>query len=153
MTEKSEAVATPQPAFAPGKPRSEDVPLEWPIDYQGKHYAKLTVRRVSTAQIADYAAQLIAKDPEAILGNVIDEDGEVVPLAVMQFLDDDDDKVVGEVISRFLPRVMRETDESTSDTSTTSSPSQHPNSAPPSPGSSPSNGDASATSPTEPVKS
>jgi hypothetical protein len=43
-------------------------------------------------------------DPDANLGNVVDDDGEVVPREVLEFIDDDDDAKVSEVIASFLPR-------------------------------------------------
>ena len=136
----------PVPTFAGNKPRSETVPLEWPIAFGGKTYSSLTVRRVSTEEIAAWVDAVRQKVPDARLNNVVDEDGEPIPAEVLDYLDPDDDEAVGAAITDFLPRRLREAFDSTPDMSTNYSPSQASTSAPQSLGSLASNGPASAPS-------
>lgn len=107
MTENSEA---PQeaaktiepPRFVGGKSRSEVVPLEWPLEYDGKIWSEITVSRMNTAQIAEFIASLDGDNSEKLRFPMFD-----VPNEILDALDDDDATRVNEVVERFLPRRFR----------------------------------------------
>ncbi|MGU3541038.1 hypothetical protein [Methylobacterium sp. A54F] len=108
------------PAFSSDKPRSRRIELEWPVEYGGRTYQALVIQRVTTDQIAAWTNAVRKKDPNANLGNVVDDDGAPVPTAVLEFLDPDDNEEVGEAIESFLPRRLREAFTSDQETSTSS---------------------------------
>lgn len=101
--EKTEEVVE-KPEFVGKRERSRRVELDDPVKFRGKVYEAFVVRRLSTSEVAAWADAVRAGDEDANLGNVVDDDGEVVPREVLEFIDDDDDAKVSEAISDFLPR-------------------------------------------------
>jgi hypothetical protein len=110
-----------KPKFVGNRPRSERVELLDHVEFRGKVYTALIVRRLSTSQVAKWLEDVEAQVPDANLGNVVDDDGEVVPQQVLDAIDDDDDFRVSEVLNRFLPERLSEMLGSGSKTPTTSS--------------------------------
>lgn len=97
----------PAPRFVNTAGRSETVPLEWPIEFDGLLYDSVTVRRMTVADIAAFEqrineARRTGGDLDKIRFPMFD-----VPEAVMDALDSDDADRVGEVTLRFLPRRFR----------------------------------------------
>lgn len=97
---------TTPPAAAPAeKPvakvlgdRTRRVPLEWPVEYDGKVYDAVTVSRMSGEQIsAFYADEVSGRLP------MFD-----CPFEVIDALDADDAMTVQKAVLDFLPRSMRE---------------------------------------------
>ena len=112
-----EQTAPAAPKFAAGKLRSETVPLEWPIEYDGKTYATVTVSRPTIAELDEWrdriagmkdAGQDVSKERLPMFD---------APTPVLEALDPDDEDRVSEVAGRFLPRRFRD------DTSTEPAPS------------------------------
>lgn len=109
MTEQTETTAaTPEvakpspPKFADnGRPRFRTVPLEWPIEYDGKTYSEITVRRMTTAEVVAFLEQSEVEDGKPIFP-MFD-----VPSEVINALDPDDDVTLGKAVNDFLPRALR----------------------------------------------
>jgi len=111
-------VSDDKPEFVGNRPRTKRVELEDHVKYKGKVYTALTVRRLSTSEVAAWSDAVSSGDPDANLGNVVDDDGEVVPREVLEFMDDDDDEKVSEAIASFLPRRLSTALASDSETQT-----------------------------------
>jgi hypothetical protein len=99
----SDQVNDDKPQFVGKRERSRVITLDDPIRFKGKVYEKITVRRLTGAQVADWS-EAVRDKKDADLGNVVDEEGNPVPKEVLDSLDADDDQAVGEAISDFLPR-------------------------------------------------
>jgi hypothetical protein len=114
--------ANPAPLFLGDRPRSHSVRLEWPVEYMGTRYEAITVRRLTTAEVAAFmqkVAEHHEANPEAAdevmrFPIFFDERGEPVPDEVMDGLDDDDAVPLNEAAVRFLPRRFRAATEPTS---------------------------------------
>ncbi len=107
MSDDSIQAAGTVPKFVAGKARTETVPLEWPIEYDGKVYAKITVTRPTNAALEEWRNHLAEKRSAG--GDI---KGERLPMfdapkAVLDALDPDDDDMVSEIAERFLPRRFR----------------------------------------------
>ena len=81
--------------------RFEVVMLEWPVEYDGKLYDRVTVRRMSTSEVAAFVEAAIA-DKKAPLP-MLD-----APQAVLDELDEDDAVALNKVVEDFLPRSWRD---------------------------------------------
>lgn len=103
------AVAAP-PRIISSKPRNRTVDLEWPIEYEGRMYDRIVVRRMSTAEVVtfvDAARQARVGDGDVRLPMFDTVDGTPVPLEVIDALDPDDAAAVNEAVADFLPRSLR----------------------------------------------
>jgi len=101
------------------KERSADISLEWPVEFDGKLYESVTVRRVSGKDVDDFirasaALQEGERQPQL---PVLD-----FPREVYDEMDDDDRLRVEEALLPFLPRrlmlgaaLARETSEAMSE--------------------------------------
>jgi hypothetical protein len=85
------------PRFVGGKVRSETVELDYPVEYDGKTWTHITVRRMTTQEVSEVMQN-------AGTDKVSDFPMFDAPTAVMNALDADDDERVQEVAMRFLPR-------------------------------------------------
>lgn len=113
---------TEAPAGKPAAPRllgnrSEVVPLQYPVEYDGRVWTAITVSRMTLAQIRDFIAD-IARDADKARLPMFD-----APPEVMDSLDPDDDDLIGEVVERFMPRRLRPADGLTPDSGASTSPS------------------------------
>ena len=93
--------------FVGGKPRSKVVQLEFPVEHAGTTYTSIEVRRMTAGQVADFVDQAREAGREARLPMFYREDGEPVPVEVVDGLDADDAETLNEVIRDFLPRSLR----------------------------------------------
>lgn len=91
----AEAIAPPR--FVNQQKRFRTIPLEWPLEYDGKIYDAITVRRMTAQEVADWQGS-----DERTLPMV------EAPLAVIDALDADDALKVNEAIHDFLPHALRE---------------------------------------------
>lgn len=103
----TDIVSTPAPTvqFVAAARRAKTIPLQWPIEYDGKRYDKIVIRRLSAKQVADLIES--AKDTpegEIRLPLFSDTDGNVLPSALLDELDDDDSATLNEVALDFFPR-------------------------------------------------
>lgn len=95
------------PRFVAAADRSETVPLLWAIEFDGRVYTEITVRRPDTAAVDAWSARVremkeAGGDPMTIPLPLYDAPDEVI-LA----LDPDDDDRISEVAGRFLPARFR----------------------------------------------
>lgn len=92
--------------------RFRTVKLEWPIEYDGKTYTEVTVRRMTSAEVADFLTDAADGKAPALFD---------CPLEVLDALDDDDAAEVNKAVADFLPRRWR-ADEPSQTQSTTTQP-------------------------------
>lgn len=83
--------------------RSTVVPLDFPVDYDGKVYSEITVTRMTGAQVIEFVNMLKESGSRANLP-MFD-----VPREVIDALDADDAEALDEAVFNFLPhRLMGE---------------------------------------------
>jgi len=92
-------------SFVDAARRLETVILDWPVEYNGTIYDRLTVRRLTAGEVARFveAIRALPEDKRASARLPMVD----APDAVLDSLDPDDDDKIDEVISRFLPRRFR----------------------------------------------
>jgi hypothetical protein len=106
MSEAKESNAE-QPAEIPTarivspKEREKMVPLEYPVEFDGKIWTEIKVRRVSAQEVADYL-ELLKSDQAFDIPPMVE-----CPLAVWNALDDDDQLAVDEAARPFTPRRLK----------------------------------------------
>lgn len=101
IREEATPAETPSARIFSGPDRSKPVPLTWPIEYDGKVYDTVTVRRITGAEVRSLLAQ--AADGSLDFLPMLD-----CPQPVYEALDDDDLYEIDKVIADFLPRRLRE---------------------------------------------
>lgn len=84
--------------------RSEIVPLEWPIEFEGKTWTAIEVRRMTVGEISAYLSKF--KDGELVRRFPMFD----APEPVLDALDGDDEDKLTEVAGRFLPQRFRATE-------------------------------------------
>lgn len=88
------------PRFTAVRARNRVVLLDWPIEYDGRTYDRVTVRRPTAQDVADFAARVnAAPEGESVHFPMYD-----VPFAVPDALDPDDTDAVNVAVADFLPR-------------------------------------------------
>jgi len=108
------ATETAAPKFVDAGKRMGMVPLEHPIEFGGKVYDKIALRRMTAQDVADYIERVSveAKEtPDKFIRFPIyfHTDGAAVPSEVFTALDADDSEKVQEAALNFLPRSFRVT--------------------------------------------
>lgn len=98
MADQEKEVVAPK--FVGDRAREKVIPLEWPLEYDGKLYEAVTVRRCTGTEIAEYVVALAGGQSPLFPG--LD-----CPLEVYEALDADDLESVDEVVRDFLPRRFR----------------------------------------------
>lgn len=83
------------------KDRSKVVMLDFPFEYDGKLIDRVTIRRLSTAEVSQYYREL------AEGGAVPDLPLFDVPQAIIEVMDDDDSYALQEELRAFLPRRLQ----------------------------------------------
>lgn len=95
-----EPVAAHIPTIVYDKPRSKDIPLEYPFTFDGEEIKSITIRRATGVEVAEYAGLLASG--ENVLPPVIK-----CSIGVYEALDDVDLTKVDEVVLNFLsPRLQ-----------------------------------------------
>lgn len=87
------------------KERHLDVPLDWPIEFDGKIYGTIRVRRVTGLEVETFLKEIgaLKGDAPMLKPPMID-----CPIEVYEALDDDDRLRVEEAMVAFLPRRLTE---------------------------------------------
>ncbi len=99
------------------KERSTTVALEWPVEFDGKVYDTITVRRCSGREVDLFvAAVAAAADGVSVKTPMID-----CPTEVYDAMDDDDRLRLEEAVLPFLPRRLARAAELAQGTSATTS--------------------------------
>ncbi|CCF19175.1 conserved protein of unknown function [Pseudorhizobium banfieldiae] len=111
---EAEASAPAAPKFASKQERTREVPLEWPLEYDGKTWDKITVRRAVGPDFKAIAQLGGTKDEDVGLARILSD----APEAIIRALDGDDYATLMEAIRDFLPRKLRAGDEPTSENGT-----------------------------------
>ena len=103
VKETVETVATPAPPkIVGGPPRSEIVPLTYPVEYDGKLWDSIEVRRISSAELAAFSESPEGTPPPNVCA----------PKEILDALDAEDGFKVEEAAGRFFPRrSLAKTDE------------------------------------------
>ena len=112
MTDKTEAAASDDqavaapapPKFVGDRPRFRTVPLEWPVEYDGKTYSEVSVRRMTAGEVMNFIEQATNGGSPRL--PIFD-----VPPEVIDALDADDADNVNKAVNDFLPRALRQADE------------------------------------------
>jgi hypothetical protein len=89
------------PRHVSERPRFRTVPLEWPVEFEGKVWNEIQVRRMTTAEVGTFIEAIKTDGAKAYLP-MFD-----APQAVMDALDDDDGVAVNEAVNDFLPRRLQ----------------------------------------------
>lgn len=97
---------TPPPAAATfvlegDRRRSEIVQLEWPVEFDGRVYRAIQIRRMSAAEVDAFVEEARVNAGAARLPMFS------CPHEVIDGLDPDDAARVNETVLRFLPRALR----------------------------------------------
>ena len=100
------------PRFVGGRLREMTHRLDFPVEFRGKLYETITLRRPNAAEVGlwfERLAAVTAIDPNASLHFPIflDETGQPVPVEVLDFLDGEDDERIMEASADFLPPRLR----------------------------------------------
>ncbi len=104
---KDNAAAIPPARFIGGKPREVTVPLDYHIEYDGKVYTAITVKRLTVAAVEAFIEEIKAAgkgNEEKVMPRLPMFDA---PFAVLDALDCDDDDRLQKVVTDFLPRRLR----------------------------------------------
>ncbi len=106
MSDPTEAAPSPAPSprFVAAAARSEAVPLEWPVEYDGRIWAEVTVRRPTTAEVAAWSRRVLAAREKGEPTDDIPAPVFDAPEVLLAVLDPDDTDRLEEVARRFLPR-------------------------------------------------
>lgn len=110
---ESNADTMPVARIVSTKKRTIEVPLEWPVEFDGTLYESVTIRRITAKEVSDYLDALSSIDDVDVapLPPFIG-----VPKEVWDGMDDDDRYEVDQKAMDFMPRRLREVAESTPDT-------------------------------------
>lgn len=87
----------PKATIVSATPRSIQVPLKYPVEFDGKVWDEVMVRRVSGKEVETFVAATI--NGEAVVPPMIE-----CPLEVFEAMDDDDRLVLEEAAVPFSPR-------------------------------------------------
>ncbi|TVR06621.1 MAG: phage tail assembly protein [Salinarimonadaceae bacterium] len=83
-------------------PREKVIDLQWPVEYDGVVYDKVTIRRLTGKETRDFM-DLLSSGGKTDMPPMID-----VPLEVYEAMDADDQYACDEAAMDFLPRALRE---------------------------------------------
>lgn len=97
----AEVAPAPVAKFIGDLPRDKIVPLEWPIEFDGKLYEAIRIRRVSAKEVRDYLEALRTSEAD-IMPPMID-----CPLEVWSALDADDHDAVDQAAMEFTPKRLK----------------------------------------------
>lgn len=116
MSENNDAPA-PKPAPKLLGDRSRTIDLDYPVEFDGKTYERITVRRMTGIEVRDFIAAVSSVGERARLP-MFD-----VPFEVIEALDDDDAAKLDEAVFDFLPNRLRTVAERTRESGAATSPS------------------------------
>jgi hypothetical protein len=108
MTEAAEQ-ATDRIAFANPSGRSRAFPLKYPIVVGDRIYSEVHLARLTVAEVAQFLEAVSNGDKRSAIAWPVyrDENGEPIPQAVLNGLDDDDGFTVEQGLRDFLPLRLR----------------------------------------------
>lgn len=103
--------APPRLVGREGKERERVIPLEFPVEYDGKLYEELTVRRINGKDFSAMSA-FDGNKESVLLASLMTS----APVEVIEALDGDDFVELQEAVEAFLPRKLRQMAEQISGT-------------------------------------
>ena len=112
MTEETPLHLEKQARFLSDRPRRQTINLEWPVSFDGRDYRNITLIRLTAGDVSRFQEEIERllssnSDSKVRLPLFRDENGEPIPDAVMDALDDDDRLALDEAAAGFLPRRFR----------------------------------------------
>jgi len=90
--------------------RAKTIELEWPIEFEGRAWHRIVVKRLNAREVADFTEKILKredKDSDIALPVFRDEEGKELPVGLLDALDADDRDVLNEAALSFLPRRFR----------------------------------------------
>jgi len=93
--------------FVGDQARSRSVKLGWPIEFGGRIYEEIYLKRLRAAEVAAFQDSLKGKDPASrVIWPIFFDaaEGAAIPFEVMEALDDDDRYELDKAALDFLPR-------------------------------------------------
>jgi hypothetical protein len=108
------AVEKPVARHVRKQERRKNVPIDWPVEFDGRVYNEITIRRPSGSELAEYIGHLAAGDE--VHPPFID-----CPPEVYAVLDDDDVVLIDEALKPFLSKRFLEVTQLTPEVSNKSS--------------------------------
>jgi hypothetical protein len=111
-------VPAPVARIVGGAPRTKSIALKWPVEFDGRVYTDITVRRITAGEV-DVFVQSVRDGVTAPALPMFD-----APPEVLAAMDADDSATLNEAAADFLPRALRgaDTPSATSDSSQDLSP-------------------------------
>ena len=107
MSDSSTQVADaprPQLLVNGDRQRERTIKLEWPVEYDGRRYDEIVVRRMIGAEVTRLSDLIVAEFDDSDLFALVCD----TPAVVIRALDQDDWLAVREAVLSFLPRRFRE---------------------------------------------
>lgn len=101
ITEQPAAEPAPEPRYTSEAPRSKFIPLEWPVEFDGKVYHQVRVHRVTGKEMRDFLEKLRTAE-RAVMPPMID-----CPLEVWEGMDADDQQTIDEAAAEFTPKRLK----------------------------------------------
>ncbi len=104
----TEEIKSDVPRFVGDRARVKTFPLEWPVEYAGKVYHTISIRRLVEREVVDFLKKISATESVTWKWPVfIDDAGDPVPDVVIDALDADDYSALEKDLLDFLPRRFR----------------------------------------------
>lgn len=100
IKQEQPAKETPVARIVSPKVREQMVPLEYPVEFDGKTWTEIKVRRVTAGEVDAFMEELAAD--KSIMPPVVE-----CPREVYDAMDDDDRYEVDRVMMDFLPRRLK----------------------------------------------
>lgn len=102
MSDRSAADPAPAARIVTDKTTSKIVPLEWPVEFDGKVYHQIRVHRVTGKEMRDFMEKVRA-GADNVLPPMVD-----CPLEVWEALDADDQFAIDQAAAEFMPRRLKD---------------------------------------------
>ena len=99
--DQTAAGSAPEPRYTSEAPRSKFIPLEWPVEFDGKVYYQIRVHRVTGKEMREFMEKLRAGNG-AVMPPIID-----CPIEVWEGMDADDQMTIDEAAAGFMPKRLK----------------------------------------------
>lgn len=94
-------------SFVGSKVRSMRIDLEWPVEFGGRIWESIPLKRLTHKEVADWVEEIKAQDASVQFPVLREEDGTPLPDGLLDALDADDFDEVNKAVLNFLPRRFR----------------------------------------------
>lgn len=91
------------------KPRYKTVPLDWPVEFNGKTYSAVNISRLTVLDIVEFSKSLesASEDETTMLPMYFDDEMNPIPREVFEAMDVDDKDALDIEALSFLPKRFR----------------------------------------------